>query len=80
MAKKWRWVTRDGGAQEVIIWLGKYWRKEPTFNETFQYWNSSAEEFEICAQQFKSILGITVPTDHPIRVSFSAEILEEVTP
>ena len=81
--RAWRWVTRDPGAGYVVVWHGKRWRARPhlgQLGDEWYEWDSPALSYFVCAAQFRSIFGLTIPTDRPVKVEFEARILEEATP
>ena len=74
MAKRrWRWVTRDPEGEEVTIWENARPIPRLYYNE----WESRRNDGpDICCKHFKATTGLTVPTDRPIKVEFSARVIE----
>lgn len=77
MGKKrtWRWVTRDW---VVRVWPAIKPKPTPFSNCHGGDWWEQAESdcAAICSREFKRLTGITVPTDRPIKVEFTARIVE----
>lgn len=74
--RTWRWVTRDSEDSYVHIW--NLARPKPRrCNYSWWYVDLDAADFiVICAKEFKVLTGITVPISRPIKVNFSAEVIE----
>ena len=75
--RKWRWVTRKDRARVVEIW--NLYRPRPTFDAKWEEWDIDSGDSDyvtVCAAEFKKLTGITVPTDRPIKVEFSAKVVE----
>ncbi len=76
MAKRrtWRWVTRDVGF--VKIWA-EY--KKPELNSYGEWWNLSSGApgpTTVAAFTIHTLFGLTIPTDHPVKVEFTAKVVE----
>src|SRR5579864_268268 len=73
--RKWRWVTADDRYRELIcIW---YSVKKPAWNDGQQMWEQGQDSgIDVCADEFKRLTGITVPKDKPIKVEFTAKVVE----
>ena len=89
MAKRrtWRWVTRDPGegeAQWVCIWklasvprLRKInWWDGWEWTQTHKAGGLS-DLWDCCYEEFKRELNITIPTDRPVKVEFTARVLDD---
>ncbi|KKN78955.1 hypothetical protein LCGC14_0344310 [marine sediment metagenome] len=84
MGKKrtWRWVTREPSDPSFVeVW--RLARPAPTlvfFLGGDLGWFDCKEDFSaytsICNKEFKKLTGITVPIGRPIKVAFSAEVVE----
>lgn len=73
--RKWRWVTRNDNDFLIDIW--GLWRPKPSKRS----WGwlqlaNRASRATICTREFKKLTGITVPTDKPIKVEFTAKVVE----
>ena len=71
--RTWRWVTRDPGCGVVFIWFGIGSVSTPVMSDDVSIgWviQNRSDSFVMCYQPFKAATGITVPTDHPIKVDF----------
>jgi hypothetical protein len=89
MAKRrtWRWVTRDPEQISdpcICIWKLASIPRLETFSWTgYQKWtqpdkNGEASDlWDCCYQDFKRELNITIPTDRPVKVEFTARVLED---
>ena len=84
--RTWRWVTRapDQPKEEwIFIWkLASVPRLERN-NYGWMEWTQTHKNGELsdlwdcCYREFKRELKITIPIDRPIKVEFTARILEE---
>ncbi len=80
MSKKrtWRWVTRDrdGRLQHVFIW--RLARPKPRLADD-GFWEATGklnDSVIVCPKEFKYLFGFLPPTDRPIKVEFSAKVVE----
>lgn len=71
--RTWRWVTRSqlNSAHGVQVHAGA---KQPWMDGIF--WVSGKGGVAICAAEWKALFGVNVPTDRPIKVEFSAKVVE----
>ena len=73
--RKWRWVAREDGCSIIYIW--NLYRPRP--KQTCDIWvmyTHGAYYACVCADEFKKLTGITVPSDKPIKVEFTAKVVE----
>ena len=77
MAKRrtWRWVTRDPDSNLLVV----VWRSsEKPQLDVDRLWGNVDQDsmFPICADEFKCLTDLIIPTDRPVKVEFSARIVE----
>ena len=75
--RTWRWVTRDELFPNIVnLWGGE---REP-FQTKHDGWTNGGDYALFCADDFAGMTGLTIPTDRPVRVEFSARVVgdEEV--
>jgi hypothetical protein len=78
--RTWKWVTRDPEAvstwhDTVVVWEAA--RPRPGLNEE-GVWdtNPDGEHADYTPQEFKERWGLTIPADRPVKVEFTARIIE----
>jgi hypothetical protein len=83
------WVTRDSEQISdpcIRIWKLASIPRLETFSSFFfdrQEWTQldkngeSSDLLDCCYQEFKRALNITIPTDRPVKVEFTARVLED---
>ncbi len=89
--RTWRWVTREQNPEEnadIGIWSRATPQPRQVHYECFEDGKPSYEyrdwgqgkrgmaDVSICPDEFEKLTGLTIPTDHPVKVEFSARIIE----
>lgn len=72
LPKGCRWVTRDGGDADVIVHSGT---AAPVQYPGYD-WPSDYQDSIIRRKEFRRLFGFLPPTDKPILVRFTAEVVE----
>ncbi len=90
--RTWRWVTRDqypDGYGDIGVWTRATPVPRQIHHESFEDGKPSYEYREwkqgkksradttVCPREFRRLTGLTIPTDRPVKVEFTARILEE---
>lgn len=78
--KRWFWVTKDEHAPGVTIWPNRSPRPSLGVNGDWSsWWQVGARHgFYVYPDRRDLFLpGVKVPTDRPIRVAISAEVIEQ---
>ncbi len=81
MAKRrtWRWVTRYLGSADVDIWPDETIPRMESLPGGWSGWlvNGMTGGLEqMHSTSFWNLTGLTIPTDHPVKVEFSAKVVE----
>ncbi len=72
----WRWVTRDAVGY-VRMWLrGKPCQVTIRAGKIL-LWNHDSRSYPFMARDFERLFGFLPPTDRPIKVEFSAKVVDE---
>ena len=71
--RTWRWVTRDCHDD----WQADVW-SSCSSPVKFEYgWSSDGAVASVEVDFLEGSLGLTIPTDRPVRVEFSARVIED---
>jgi hypothetical protein len=70
--RTWRWVARDQDGVKVFAAEDK-----PVLVANCWWMNSGVNELVEDEDSFKVMTGLTIPTDRPVRVEFSARVIED---
>lgn len=79
--RNWRWVSRDPSTSWVQIWgngepVPKLRKNTLVKRVMWTIGDDNCDDTVISHDNFLSLTGITVPLDRPIKVVFSAEVVE----
>ena len=73
--RTWRWVTLEG--DYIDIWPRE--RPKPKWDDFLECWvtNDILDSTVVDKKEFSRLTGLKIPTGRPVKVEFTARILED---
>ena len=76
--RRWRWVTMDSDSADVDIWPLARPKPRMQRHAGWTGWlvaDGCEGVFQIHGSVFWNLTGLTIPTDRPVKVEFSAKVV-----
>lgn len=73
--RTWRWVTLS--CDTVNIWPLAH--PKPYWDALWELWDTDGctDCADVCEKEFRRLTGLKIPTGRPVKVEFTARILED---